>query len=328
MLCALAALCDAGRAFTLCCVHVEHGIRPPEESRGDARAVGELCEKLNVPCTVVAVAPGRIAAAARKYGLGIEAAARAYRRRIFRREALRTGAAAVLIAHSRDDLLETVFMRFLRGSGPRGLAALPQYAAGAVPILRPLVNISRREITGYLEQRGINWRTDATNRDNAFLRNRVRNKLFPFLDETFPYWRKGVLSLAETQTLAADFIESAGSRISWEVFGEGLRTRSEGFFSVPAIVREQALFQGINRLQAARRGVPAEVPIKRRSLRVFCSGEKNAVDLGSFTIKRTASFVTLARARDSGSERGFSLLIKEQGKYKLTHTDFKGFLNV
>ena len=69
MLAALAALRkEAG--FVLHCVHVEHGIRPAEESRGDAKAVEELCEKLDVSCRVISVPAGRIAAFASNGGPG------------------------------------------------------------------------------------------------------------------------------------------------------------------------------------------------------------------------------------------------------------------
>ncbi|MDR1858490.1 MAG: tRNA lysidine(34) synthetase TilS [Treponema sp.] len=218
-----------GAAFDLRCIHVEHGIRPEAESRGDADFVRGLCEKLRVPCRVVSVPPGKIVAMAKKRGLGIEAAARLYRRRAFFREAARldearldaagseaasSAPARVLTAHTADDALETTLMRILRGAGPSGLAAMP---ASRGRLLRPLLALSRRDVLRYLAEKNISWREDSTNTDTAFLRNRIRHRLIPLLNETFPQWHGALASLAETQFLAANFIEhEARQRVTWE----------------------------------------------------------------------------------------------------------------
>jgi tRNA(Ile)-lysidine synthase len=251
--------------------------------------------------------------------MGLEAAARLYRHRIFRREARRTGAAAVLIAHTRGDLLETVLMRCFRGSGPRGLAAMPQRTAGPTPIVRPLLSLSRVDVLKYLELKKIPFRTDSTNQDDRFLRNKVRNRLIPVLEGLFPYWARGIESLGITQSLAASFIEAeAERRIVWETAGQDLRTDAASFFAQPLIIREEALFQGIDR----RRDL---FQARRAGIRRFCAGEKKAVDLGSaadpggaktLRVKEDGGFIILSRAEEEGEE-GFSLLIKEPGLYTL-----------
>ncbi|MDR2371373.1 MAG: tRNA lysidine(34) synthetase TilS, partial [Treponema sp.] len=315
MLCALA--CVSRPVFSLRCIHVEHGVRPPEESRGDAAAVKRLCGKLGVPCRVAALPPGKIASCAGKRGMGLEAAARLYRHRILRREARRTGAAAVLIAHTRDDLLETVLMRCFRGSGPRGLAAMPQRTAGPIPVVRPLLLLSRADVLKYLELKKIPFRTDSTNQDDRFLRNKIRNRLVPVLEGLFPYWARGIESLGATQSLAASFIEAeAEKRVVWEAAGQGLRTDAASFFAQPPIIREEALFQGIDRRRAL-------FSARRAGVRRFCAGGRTAVDLGSFAgpgkilrVREEGGFVILSRAEEEGEE-GFSLLIKEPGLYIL-----------
>lgn len=309
MLCALSANPSPFRLF---CVHVEHGIRPPPESRGDAAAVARFCGELGVPCRVVTVPPGRIAGMAKKRGTGLEAAARFYRRRILAREARRTGAAAILTAHTRNDLLETVLMRFLRGSGPRGLAAMPVKTADAVPFVRPLLSLTRSDVEAYLALRNIPFRTDATNRDGRFLRNRIRNSLVPLLDGLFPHWEKGALALGTTQSLAASFIEGeAERRIIWERSGGTLRTAELPFFAEHPIIREEALFQGADTLAGRKNAFSA----RRLCVRRFCAGG-TAADLGKgVRVRRERGFVVLSPA--GTGERGFSLLIKEPGLYTL-----------
>jgi tRNA(Ile)-lysidine synthase len=308
MLAALAALRDG--SFDLRCIHVEHGIRSAAESRGDAAAVEALCAELAVPCSVVSIPPGRVARTAKQRGLGLEAAARLYRHAAWNAEARRVGAAKILVAHTRDDLLETALMRTLRGSGPAGLAAMPREKG---LVLRPLLETGRADVLAYLAERGIPYRTDSSNADPAFLRNRIRLKLIPCLDEFFPSWRKTLADLAETQRLVADFLEAeAAARISWEEGAEGRRTtRRDNFFSQPAILREEALFAALDRLFGGR----AVTAPRRQSLRLFARGEAGTLDLGRAILKNDAGRVSLALTRSG--ERGFSLLIKGPGIYTL-----------
>jgi tRNA(Ile)-lysidine synthase len=314
---------------------VEHGIRPAEESLGDAGAVSALCEGLSVPCRIVHLAPGRVRSAARRRGLGIEGAARLFRHAAWNREARRIGARRVLTGHTLDDLLETVCMRFLRGSGPEGLAAMPRDRApgpqGGPGILRPLLALSHADALRYLEERGIPHRTDSTNDDPAFLRNRIRKSLFPLLDAQFPGWRQSVPALGETQRLTADFLRAeAAARLPWRPVkeagaGEAWTLPEEAFFAQPGIIREEALFLGIDRLRRDReespdrRETPARSP-RRRAVRLFCRFPPDpagkALDLGACRVERRRGLIVLSSKKHIWEE-GFSLLIKEPGLYKL-----------
>jgi tRNA(Ile)-lysidine synthase len=331
MLWALAAIRPQA-GFTLHCLQVDHGIRPETERRGDAEFVAALCEKRGIPCRIALVPPGRVAETAKKRGLGIEAAARLYRRRAWNREARRIGAALILVAHTRDDALETALMRFLRGSGPGGLAAMP---ARRGRILRPLRELGRADVLRYLEEEGLSFRTDPSNRDNRFLRNALRNRLIPLLDDLFPFWKTGVESLAQTQRRTAEFLTAeAAARVRWEAAAGGreLHTGAADFFCLPPILREEALFQGIDRLSAPgglsggrnrRGGVEKPRPVKRSTLRVFSEGGRTALDLGPCRVRKTASLVILAAGDGKPHEAGCSLLIKAPGLYKLGGVTFE-----
>jgi tRNA(Ile)-lysidine synthase len=226
-------------------------------------------------------------------------------------------------------MLETVLMRALRGSGPSGLGAMP---VSRGRILRPLITLSRQDVIGYLAEKGITWREDSTNTNVQFLRNRIRHHLIPNLDEHFPQWRGGIAAMGETQSLAAEFIRSeAIGRIKWGVGGpsdfavtaafsgptpcnicskdtlnvscalsggsgekHSLYTDVENFFAQPAIIREEALFQGINKL-----GFPTK--IKRKNIRSFAKGKLTAVDLGSLQIRRDSQRVMIIAALEMGT---------------------------
>jgi len=336
MLAALAAIRDRETSFRLRCIHIEHGIRPAAESRGDVAFVRSLCEKLDVPCRVVSIAPGKIAALAKERGMGIEAAARHYRRRAWFRSAQRLeaesgGQVRVLTAHTADDVRETVLMRILRGAGPSGLAAMP---VSRGRILRPLLALNRRDVLDYLSEKKIAWREDSTNRDTLFFRNRVRHCLIPLLTEHFPQWQAGVAALAETQSLAADFIQhEAASRVQWEVgnreWGVGnddsclhaLSTDAEAFFAQAPIIREEALFQAIDRLLPSAR---VSRTIKRKNIRRFCQGKFPAIDLGPLHLTKDQRQVIIQKTPiphsllpTPYSETGFSLLHKASASYSL-----------
>jgi tRNA(Ile)-lysidine synthase len=318
MLAALAALRKEA-AFKIFCVHVEHGIRPSEESLGDAKAVRTLCEELKVPCRVITIPRGKIAAFASESGTGIEAAARHFRHRAMSAERRRVKADWILTAHTRDDLLETLLMRFLRGSGPAGLAPMMRNKGR---ILRPLLDVSRKDVLGYLEEKSIQYRTDSTNNDISFLRNRVRHKLVTVLDAHFPSWRSSVLALATTQELVADFLESeAKKRLPWEELPDEalFRLREEDFLSAPPILREEAVFAAVDALAERDSKWPSRSPkrlVIRRAVR-----EGTAADLGLARLDRRNGFITLTpeqpRDQTAVKRRGFSLLINEAGFYTL-----------
>ncbi|MDR0719330.1 MAG: tRNA lysidine(34) synthetase TilS [Treponema sp.] len=332
MLAALAALPEGGlkeRHFQLRCLHVEHGIRPGDESRGDAFFVKELSHKLKVPCKIVTIPRGLVVHTALKRGLGIEEAARFYRHRIWNREvqrikALHPGALRVLVAHTRDDLLETLLMRFLRGSGPAGLAAMPRQRGF---IFRPLLEMGRRDVLAYLEEKGISYRKDSSNADLRFLRNRIRHKLVPLLDEYFPSWRASLLSLGETQAFAADFISrEAQSRLAWERSAGGLKIPAALFLKAPLILREEAVFQAADRLSRGKKDAPARSPVRfeprlprRKSLRRLVSAAAGKVasgDLGPVRIENQEDYLVVKPVL-AQEIRGFSLLIKKAGFYTL-----------
>ena len=312
MLAALSAILSRREIpFSLRCLHVEHGIRDAEESRGDADFVRGLCEKLSVPCKIVSIPPGKIAVFAKKNGTGIEAAARYFRRKALFREARLTEQTAsdgvralILTAHTLDDLLELVLMRILRGSGPEGLAAMPQRRGR---LFRPLLEIGREQVLGYLDAKKLPWREDSTNKDTIFLRNKIRRNLIPLLNDIYPSWKTGVMAMAETQGLSARFIREAGKGI---VYNDGFA--EESFFSQPVIVREEALFRAINGEVKIYGGT-----VKRRLLRRFCRGLIKTADFGQAVAVRQNGRIIVKPAKKECFERGFSLLIKTHGLYTL-----------
>jgi tRNA(Ile)-lysidine synthase len=157
-----------------------------------------------------------IAGYAASHKLSLEEAGRLARYRYFLELAEAEGANAVAVAHHADDWAETVLMRLLRGAGPDGLTGmtyrrplafegepLPQVT---VEVIRPLLNISRKEIMEYLAERNISSRTDASNTNTVYLRNRIRHQLIPMLEKEYnPNIRETLCRTAEIITREEEY---------------------------------------------------------------------------------------------------------------------------
>jgi len=98
----------------------------------------------------------------------------------------------IAVAHNLDDQVETFLMRIIRGSGLAGLSSM-KYKNNK--IIRPLLGITRKEITNYLKNNKLKYRIDKTNKKNLFLRNKIRNNLIPYLEKDFnPNIKKTIFS--------------------------------------------------------------------------------------------------------------------------------------
>ena len=174
----LAALRPAGR---LVVAHLNHMLRG-EESDADERFVRDLAQGWGLPCRVE-----RIDTLSEAKGGNLEAVARTARYRWFAEVAANAGAGWIATGHHADDQAETVLHRLIRGTGLQGLRGIaPLRRDGAAPVVRPLLAIPRADLAAYLAEIGQPYRTDASNADPRFTRNRIRHELLPLLRTFHP----------------------------------------------------------------------------------------------------------------------------------------------
>lgn len=197
----LLSLCNLAKSFGFAVkvISVNHFIRPDEETCGDFEFVRKLClgQKnlgFDVEFFPFELERGAVTRLAQKNGIGIEGAARELRYNAFNSFIKNENLDFLCLAHNQNDNLETILMRFLQGSSIESSCGIP-FVNGK--IIRPLLDITRDEIELYLNEKKVLWRNDSSNEDTAYLRNRIRHKLIPLLDDSFPGWKKSVLSGAK-----------------------------------------------------------------------------------------------------------------------------------
>src|SRR5256714_8210584 len=156
--------------LSLVVAHADHGIQA--DSGTVAQAVAALARRYGLPFEL-----GEL-------HLGAEATETAARRARYAwlAELQRRHAARYLVtAHHRDDHVETIVLRLLRGSGPAGLAGMPARARGGLG--RPLLPFTHRDLVAYIAARGLRVHDDPANRDPRHLRSWIRTVLPPLVSE-------------------------------------------------------------------------------------------------------------------------------------------------
>ena len=230
-------------------ITINHNIRPAEESAGDVDFVNEVCEELKsrglqIDCKTVELARGTVAHEAGRRGAGVEEAARYLRYAAFEKFVAERGLEALCLAHNKNDQLETVLMRFLQGSPAEAAAGIQARRGGFV---RPLLGLSRQEIEAYVRSRGFEWRTDKTNFETDYFRNKIRLKLVPFLDENFSGWQTALLAGAEKAADDSALIQSCLEKYSLSVDNEGnIELPFSDFLQAPQSVKYRLLLEACN----------------------------------------------------------------------------------
>lgn len=200
---------ESQMGFSLHAVHVEHGIRGAE-SKQDAEFVKQLCEKLEIPCVIFYV---DACSYAKEQKIGLEESARILRYEKFKAYAFEKNA-KIALAHHMEDNAETVLFQMLRGSSLAGLSGiLPiRKDENGITYIRPLLMLHRWEIEAYLNQAGQSFCTDATNLENVYSRNYLRNIVMPHLEQINKQAVRHINQTAEAVSEVRDYMEQEAQK--------------------------------------------------------------------------------------------------------------------
>lgn len=253
---ALAQL-PAARQRGLRALHVDHGLHA--DSVRWAAHCRSFCDTLDLACEVLCVQVER------DKGLGLEAAAREARHAALATH-LHDGE-YLLFGHHRDDQVETVLLKLLRGAGPEGLGgmrALRPFGRGQ--LWRPMLELSRAQLRDYVDTHQLDCIDDPSNADTALARNHLRHEILPRLQHHWPQAADSILHSAALSRAAADALRS-----QWLIAFDTMHDRTSdsldaaGWLALMPALREPLLDYW---LQA--RGLSAPTTAQRRQIERQC----------------------------------------------------------
>lgn len=203
--------------LSLYIAHLDHMLR--KDSYKDAEFVKKLEGKLKIPVICGSINIKELA------GKGsLEEIARNARLKFLFRAAKDVNVCKIALGHNLDDQAETVLMRILRGTGLYGLSGItPKRNFAGFQIIRPLIEVRRKEIEAFLKRKKVSPRIDSSNAKEIYFRNKVRNKLLPLLEKEYNRNIKEVLAnMAQSVGSDYDYLSEAARRAMEE---EGAKTR-------------------------------------------------------------------------------------------------------
>lgn len=198
------------KGFELIAIHVNHMIRGTEADR-DENFCREMCKHLGVEFFCVR---RNVPAEAKKSGKTLEEAARDARYSSFEKIMREENSCVIATAHNANDLCENILIRMTRGTSLEGVCGIPrerELAFGTV--VRPILSVSKKEITDYCRENGIEFVTDSTNLCDDYTRNKIRNRIIPMIEEINPAFLSVSARNAGIFSRDSDFIEGEADRL-------------------------------------------------------------------------------------------------------------------
>jgi len=224
-------------------------MRPYKELAKEDRFVRELADRLNVPLYERKVKEGEIYAISRAEGRSTEEVAREYRYDFFHSLLSQFKKSSLLLGHNMDDQFETIIIRFFQGSGMAGLKGIPPVNGS---ILRPLIHVRKSEIIEYLNDIDQSWCVDPSNKENDFLRNRVRNNLIPVIEEIFPGMEKSLLLQEKRFTELDEILGKKSDTVPKQLEKERAFVSIDAFNHCDSFVRRKILYELFDHLFPGR----------------------------------------------------------------------------
>jgi tRNA(Ile)-lysidine synthase len=275
--------------------HVDHQTRNGASAE-DAAFVKALCDALNIPFHSISVP---VAEEAAKHKMSFEQYARDVRYRFFIKTARECGCEAIATGHHAGDQAETVLMRMVRGTTPRGISGIaPVQTREGRRIVRPLLDCTRDDIVAFLEERGYGYRIDASNSDPKFLRNRVRHELLPLLKSGYNQRIEDALErLADSQRCENALLESFTEALLEQcVDGTGSIVRNT-FRMAHESLQRRAVVEF-----ALARGVLCSFDLIVEAARFIATGRTGEkLDLGGLVLRNARSVTEVQAANQKAS---------------------------
>lgn len=250
----LLSLLASDYSLYLVVAHLNHGLRGSESNRDEA-FVQELGRSMGVPVKSKYVPVNSIK---RKKGGSLEDICRKERFKFLKEVLKENGLNKIALGHNLDDQAETIVMRFLRGSGMTGMK-------GMLPVrddmyIRPLLEVTRKEILEFLKSECTGYVTDSSNLENMYLRNRIRNDLIPELQDHYnARLVENLGRMADVMRVDDDFVEGAADGIltDWKIpiDGDTVKIKISKFKGLHSALQRRVIKLLLERISLKRKGI-------------------------------------------------------------------------
>ncbi len=225
------ALREIGYTKLVAC-HLNHGLRGAA-ARADAELARKTAQKLGAAFETQRV---DVRVLARTEAKSLETAARELRLAFFEACARKHRCSRIFLAHHRDDQVETILFNFLRGSGAAGLSGMKEVSRfHKLEILRPLLGLSRAEITDYAKAARIPFREDRSNADLVHTRNRLRHQVIPEIEKAIGK------SFADAVLRAGEILREEDAWMAAQVPTIGEKLRCKELRAMPLALRRRTV---------------------------------------------------------------------------------------
>lgn len=295
-------------ALSLYTVHINHGIRA--EAAADAEYVRQLSAANDIPFYLY---EADIPKLARQWQKSEEETGREYRYQCFYEVMEKTGADTLAVAHHMGDQAETVLFHIVRGTDLAGLRGILPVQTEPVKTIRPLLCCRKEELTGWLADRQAVWREDKTNRENIYMRNKLRNEVMPLLEQVNSRAVSHLAALADTAVEYSDFFHGCVQEYMAEnvcIIKEGTgitcETDRELLLSGKQVLAKAVIYQMLSKVCGSKKDLSKEHVQAVYGLLDKQSGKKLSLPYGAEAV---ISYEKLLIRQ--GLEQGETVLWKE-----------------
>jgi len=232
--------------------HVNHKIRA--EADEEEEFVKRFCEKIGIEFYSKRI---EVEKYANNNKIGLEEAGRKVRYEFFEEVCNKAGANKIAVAHNKNDKVETMIMHILRGSGISGLQGIqPQ----ANKIIRPIIEIERKDIENYCEEQKLDPRIDKSNQDNTYTRNKIRNIVIPYINQEFnPNFIETMTRLSELITEENAFLnkltETEYKKILIQKIDNQISLDLKKFNELDNIIKKRIILYTVSNLRGGSQGI-------------------------------------------------------------------------
>ena len=233
------------------------------------------------------------------------------------------GGGKIAVAHHQNDQAETMLYRMSRGTGIQGLKGMEAVRAD---VIRPLLCLKKEEILAYLKEKGQDWMEDASNEDNTFARNKIRNQVIPALTKVNARAVEHIVSLSEEIEEWSRYLEEQLSE-AWKACvkqeGKGSLIDTGRFLEEPEPIRRLLAKQVIEQTAGRKKD------IEKVHIQSFCDlafrETGKSIDLPYGLIGRKTYGGLLVEEKQTRAETGTAgqLVLTETDRYeKMEEKDF------